>query len=75
MKVHITCKYCGHFWEKSVGPLWDPRYAECVKCHDKNLVVRDVADMKIDTYQGAPPFEEDKTNQYDNSEYGEGSFD
>ena len=64
MELALTCRYCGHKWEKTV-------YAnvhiddKCPKCDDRNIDVKELSKSKIDTYAGAPEFvKKDKKEDY-----------
>ena len=55
MQLRLTCKYCGHCWFDIANKI-DVDNIRCVKCRDKNITVKRLEDVKIDYYQGSPPF-------------------
>jgi DNA-directed RNA polymerase subunit RPC12/RpoP len=59
MEVLFVCTYCNFKWTKKVYSASDTDI-KCLKCDDKNLIVKELAKTKIDTYIGCPPFEEKK---------------
>ena len=59
MEVKITCTYCDHTIYKNV---YDTKYLQGLKCEicgDKNLIMKDNAKEKIDSYAGCKPFKEE----------------
>lgn len=63
MDIKLTCTYCDHETVKQVYSIHDLDNETCNKCGDRNLVIKDLAKTKIDTYRGSPPFVEKKDEE------------
>ena len=60
MEVKITCWYCDHTVYKTVYDQRGLQDLTCIICKDPNLIIKDVAKDRLDTYAGSPPFEDKK---------------
>lgn len=59
MKTELTCNYCNHKWIILAANKNQIEAQYCPKCIDTSITVRDANRSKIDTYEGAPPFEDE----------------
>ncbi len=70
MRVTLTCRYCGYFWEDYFSKQEDvKRVRHCGRCGDPNVKIQESAKLTIDTYGGAPPFEEPAVPLSDDNDY------
>lgn len=71
MDVTLQCQYCGKEWEQTNFTNSDMMFLRCIKsgCNDKNIRVRQLDKVKVDYYQGAPPFPEKKEAVKHNDEW------
>lgn len=65
MKIHVTCNYCGNKWDDFITSMDFKTRLNCEICNEASqLKVREEKPGdKIDTYQGCPPFPEDKEDE------------
>lgn len=64
MEVDLTCTYCDHKWITFVATKRLLNDLICPKCGDASLKVKNTAEIvKIDYYQGSPPFPDGKTKE------------
>lgn len=56
MRFKLTCRYCGTCWKIDRSSSFSIEYERCKYCNDSNLEIN--KDDTIDTYKGAPAFED-----------------
>lgn len=54
--LRIKCHYCGYQEFKYFSPYDSLRAERCAHCGDDRLSIDDREDLRIDSYQGSPPF-------------------
>lgn len=59
MDLFFVCRYCNFSWRKKVYTA-ENADKKCLKCNDKNLIVKKLDEYRVDAYQGCPPFPEKK---------------
>ena len=64
MKMQITCNYCDYKWEQFIYSSMKDSL-KCDRCGDKQLRVRDIADIKVDYYLDCTPFPNDSDSNSD----------
>ncbi len=58
----FRCNYCDHSWRKQVYSA-ESADKKCLKCDDRNLVVKELDKYRVDAYQGCPEFPEKKKEE------------
>lgn len=56
MQVRIICAYCDFKWLKNVYTKQSLEDEQCPHCKDKNLIIRDLSEERVDFYKGDKPF-------------------
>lgn len=68
--LELECKYCGAKFNKNVYSYNSLEYEKCFKCGSSDFMYKDLNKDKIDYYQGAPAFPQEKKDEKDvNYEY------